>query len=327
MKKVSIITPIYNAAKTLQRTLSSFLIQDYSCIELVFINDCSRDSSALILEDFVGIYASKFEIKVSNHPHNMGVAAARNTGLENATGDFIYFVDADDSLEPDAISKMVAAAERHQADIVGCNWYLSFSRNKRLMKQAHFANPEEAIKWILVGRLRWNLWLFMVRRSLYENNNIRFVPGRNMGEDLLVTIQLLLAAQNVYLIPDALYNYEQSNELSLTKQYTAKHVQEVSYNVRAVEAILASSRFRKPLMHWIPFLKLTIKLPLLIGNKIEQYKKWLTWFPEVNDLAGRNRFLPMRIRFLEIAAQQKQFWILKGYYYLLVRLVYGKIFK
>ncbi|WP_316248131.1 glycosyltransferase family 2 protein, partial [Elizabethkingia miricola] len=138
---------------------------------------------------------------------NKGVAAARNTGLQNATGELIYFVDADDFIDERAIELLVKKQQENDADIVGCSWYLSFNQNKRRMNQPPFNNSLEAIQQMLHGKMRWNLWLFMVKRSLYEDYNIRFIPGVNMGEDLMVIMKLFVHANKVAFVNDALYHY------------------------------------------------------------------------------------------------------------------------
>lgn len=325
---VSVIIPAYNAGDMLHIALDSLMKQSYKRLEIILINDCSTDNTRSVIEDFVpGFKERGIVTKLISHRQNRGIAAARNTGLEYAEGEYIYYVDADDWIEPDAIELLVREAVSKDADIVGCSWFLSFERNERKMKQASFADPAEAIKNMLNGTMRWNLWLFMVRRSLYEKDQTRFISGMDMGEDLRVIIILFIRASRVSYLDKALYHYGQSNDQSLTKIYSDAHIREVTANVKEVEQCLSESRFAPHLRDSLCFLKLNIKLPLLISDRDEQYRAWLAWFPEVNNKVMDNGALPFRTRLLQWLAVKEQFWAVKLYYHGMIRFVYGKIYR
>jgi len=325
---VSVIVPYFNAQGSLERTLHSLLEQTHRELEVVLVDDCSTDESRTITARMIPLLEAR-DVKVNliRHEKNQGVAVARNSGLDAASGEFIYFLDADDFIQPEAIGLMVEEARQKEADIVGCHWYLTFGQNQRKMKQPAFANREEAIEKMLSGLMRWNLWLFLVRKSLYDQHGIRFVPGMNMGEDLLVTIKLFLVAGNVSAVDRHLYHYGQSNEASLTKVYSESHRREVSANVLEVERCLASSWFAGKVGDYINFLKLSIKLPLLISNDPASYRAWLEWFPEANDQVMRNRAQPFRTRLLQQMAVKRQFWFIKIYNKWVIGFVYGILFR
>lgn len=329
-KIISVIIPVYNAEKTLYKSIDSLINQSYPHLELIFINDCSQDNTLNILYQYekkITDNSKGLVMKIISHEENKGVAAARNTGLQNATGELIYYVDADDFIDERAIELLVEKQQENDADIVGCSWYLSFNQNKRRMNQPPFNNSLEAIQQMLNGKMRWNLWLFMVKRSLYEDYDIRFIPGMNMGEDLMVTMKLFVRANKVAFVNDALYHYGQSNEDSLTKTYSEKHRREVTANLYEIEEYLHKSSFFKSIGDGISFLKLNIKLPLLISDKKENYKCWINWFPEANKFIMKNKDLPLRTRVLQWLALRKQYWILKLYYNLVIRYIYGVLYK
>ncbi|HFK5575386.1 TPA: glycosyltransferase family 2 protein, partial [Elizabethkingia anophelis] len=313
-KIISVIIPVYNAEKTLYKSIDSLINQSYPHLELIFINDCSQDNTLNILYQYekkIVDNSKGLVIKIISHEENKGVAAARNTGLQNATGELIYYVDADDFIDEGAIELLVEKQQENDADIVGCSWYLSFNQNKRRMNQPPFNDSLEAIQQMLNGKMRWNLWLFMVKRSLYEDYNIRFIPGMNMGEDLMVIMKLFVHANKVAFVNDALYHYGQSNEDSLTKTYSEKHRREVTVNLYEVEKYLHKSSFFKSIGDGISFLKLNIKIPLLISDNKENYECWINWFPEANKFIMKNKDLPLRTRILQWLAIRKQYWILK----------------
>ncbi|MCT4215184.1 glycosyltransferase family 2 protein [Elizabethkingia anophelis] len=329
-KIISVIIPVYNAEKTLYKSIDSLINQSYPHLELIFINDCSQDNTLNILYQYekkITENSKGLVMKIISHEENKGVAVARNTGLQNATGELIYFVDADDFIDERAIELLVEKQQENDADIVGCSWYLSFNQNKRRMNQPPFNSSLEAIQQMLHGKMRWNLWLFMVKRSLYEDYNIRFIPGMNMGEDLMVIMKLFVHANKVAFVNDALYHYGQSNEDSLTKTYSEKHRREVTANLYEVEEYLHKSSFFKSIGDGISFLKLNIKLPLLISDKKENYECWINWFPEANKFIMKNKDLPLRTRVLQWLALRKQYWILKLYYNLVIRYIYGVLYK
>ncbi len=325
---VSIIIPVYNAEKTIGLSLDSLRNQTYPYLELIFINDASQDESLKKLEDFRTSFDGNKEVKIviANHDINRGVACARNTGLDLATGKYIYYVDADDQLDHQAIELLVNKAEKEDLDILGFNWYLTFSNNERKMIQATFQDNQDAIRMMLNGNLRWNLWIFFAKRKLYEDHKIRFIPGKNMGEDLMVSVKLFHYADRVGQIEDAFYHYGQSNQESLTKVYAEKHIQEVCANLEEVENFLKTNNKIVDLDILLALLKLNIKLPMLISSQKKQYIRWLNLFPEVNKYAMKNKGQSLRIRLLQFMATKKQFWFVKLHYYIIIRVVYGIIY-
>ena len=325
---ISVIMPVFNAGNRVHTALESLLVQDYSNLEIIIINDCSTDNSLSVIGEYVPVLEGRgMSVKVISHPQNSGVATARNTGLAHASGEYIYYVDADDRIESNTIRLLFKKAMSENADIVGCNWFLTFEKNERIMNQPSFTESKDAIQKMLNGSMRWNLWLFLVRRSLYEKHQIRFVPGLNMGEDLLVMVKLFIHAGKVVFLNKGLYHYGQSNGQSLTKIYSDVHIQEVVANVKEVEQYLLNSSFAGQLGSSIDFLKLNIKLPLLISDQVEQYQRWLNWFPEVNDKVMYNSALPLRTRYIQWLAVKGHFWVIKLYYRVVIKFVYGSLYK
>ncbi len=322
---VSVIIPVYNAEKTLKICLDSLNSQTYKELQIIFINDASTDNSLTVLESYKT--NSNYNVLIINQEYNRGVAAARNKGLDAAIGEFVYFVDADDKIDADTIKLSLNFALKEDLDIVGFSWYLTFEHNERKMYQPYFNSSFEAIKKMMSGTMRWNLWLFLFRRSLFSENKIQFIEGKNMGEDLMVAIKLFCNAEKVAYLANHLYHYGQSNTGSLTKTYSDNHIEEVSFNVAEVERYLKRSRFSNDIGNLIYYLKLNIKLPLLISEKTSQYSKWLSWFPEANVYVMDNKALPFRTRLLQLAAVKKQFWFIKLYNKIILGLVYGVLYK
>lgn len=324
---VSIIMPVFNAEQTLKKSLYSIFNQTYTSIEILIVNDCSTDNSLAIARDQKENNATPITLKIIQHEKNEGVAFARNTGLDNATGKYIYWVDADDWIEKNAIELFVKNAEEVEADIVGCNWYLTFRQNERKMNQTSFNSPKEAITKMTSGVMRWNLWLFIARRSLYETHQIRFLPNMNMGEDMMVMIKLFAIAKNVCFVDKALYHYNHTDNNSISSTYTEKQILEVSNNIKEVEIFLGKNNSPDINQLALFFLKLNIKLPLLFTNKKKDFLLWKYWFPESNNYVMQNKMLPLRTRIVQWCAYKGYYLPVKLYNMIIIRFIYGIIYK
>lgn len=322
--KVSVIMPMYNVSKVIKRAIESLYAQTLSGIELIFVDDCSKDDT---LDTLKALLPPKegVQVKIVRHAENRGVAVARNTGLEHATGEYIYYVDADDYIEPNTLDKLYSKAQESDADIVGCEWFLTFEKNERHMKQADVTTGNELFIKMAHGVMRWNLWLFLVKRSLYESNGFRFIEGMNMGEDMMMMMKLALHAHRVEMIHEPLYHYIQTNSGSLTKNFSVYRYQ-VTGNAEELGNYMIKIG-RNDMTNAFMQLKLTLKLPLLISDKVEDYETWLNWFPETNCSVKENKDLPWRTRYIQVAAAKRQYWLLKLYYWLVIKLVYGIIYK
>ena len=322
--KVSVIVPMYNVAHILDKAIDTLYSQTLQGVEYIFVDDCSSDDTLQRLKNALPTKEG-VSVKILHHEHNRGVAAARNTGLDNAVGQFVYYVDADDHIEPQTLEKLYTYAITENADIVGCEWFLSFDKNERHMKQAHATTGKDLFTNMAYGVMRWNLWLFMVRRSLYEKPGMRFIEGMNMGEDMMVMMKLAIDTDRVFMIHEPLYHYIQTNSGSLTKNFNAYRYQ-VTANVNEVGRYLQQQGCSELADAFLQ-LKLTLKLPLLISDKTADYETWFNWFPESNSAAALNHKLPWRTRMIQIAAAKRYFWVLKIYYRLVIKFVYGIIYR
>lgn len=323
--KVSIIMPVYNAAATLQRSLESIKAQTFRDFELVFVDDCSSDGTSDMIRRFVG--NSGIACKYVRQEKNGGVAAARNRGLEMAEGDYVAWVDADDLIVPEALEKAVDAAEKCDADIVGWDWTLGFEKSGRYMRQAEYSTPLEALKAMMGGTMRWNLWLFLTRRSLLVEYGIRFIDGANMGEDMMLMLKAFCCSRRVARICEALYCYNAVNTSSISRQFSAARRREVSANVESFAKFLSGTGYAGELKEYVFHLKLFIKLPLIISAERSDYDIWYSWFPDANPYAIANKALPWRTRALQWMAARRMWLGVRLYYFLVYKFVYGIIYR
>ena len=117
MIKVSIIVPVYNVSEYIERCWDSIRNQTYKNIEALFVDDCGTDDSVAKLEGCLAV-SDAVEARILHHAKNRGLSAARNTGLEAATGDYVYFLDSDDDITEDCIESLVAPLSEKQYDFV-----------------------------------------------------------------------------------------------------------------------------------------------------------------------------------------------------------------
>lgn len=324
---VTIITPLYKVADFIERCAVSLFEQTYSQIEYVFVDDCSPDNSVQVLEEVVSRYPKRSgNVKIIRHHVNKGVAAARNSGIENATGDYVYYVDADDWLEKDAIEKMVLAAERNNADIVAVGWYLSLTKNERNMPMPNYTDAESALRAMLSGQMRWNLWLYMIRRSIYDNHGFRYIEGENVGEDMYMLIRLFAQSASIVFIKEPLYHYIRQNVNSITQMRPVDQLKRLFVNLAAAEEYLKTNfgdKFHKE----IHFMKLNAKFPLLITEDITSYKEWNNYFKESDEYIASNINQSMRSRFIQQMAAKRQYWIVWLYNVVILNFIYGVIYR
>ena len=224
---LSIIIPCYNVEKFVQKCTESILIQQGFDFELILVNDGSKDNTLQVLETLA---KKDSRIKVINQ-ENKGLSGARNTGIENAKGDYIMFVDADDWLEPNAFE--VISENFNQEDLF-CFSYNRVFDNKILPRKLNIGGTFDAsfIQRRIVGLLGEELadpsqtdslvtaWGKIYKTKIITENNLKFTDIKEIGtEDALFNIQYLEFAEKVKIIDVPLYNYLKNNFDSLTKLY------------------------------------------------------------------------------------------------------------
>ena len=324
---VSVIIPMYNVSEYVDDCFSNLASQVLTNYEVILIDDKSVDDTIEKVLLAIECFERKdVEFTLITQEINMGVACARNIGLERASGEYVYFYDADDRLEPDTLSALYSVAKQQDADIVGCEWFISFAQNERHIKQRDVQRGVDLFRGFASGIIRWNLWLFMVRRSLYEQNGIRFLPGMNMGEDMMVMMKLALVSNRVSIVHKPLYHYSQTNTGAQTKNWSKEKRDQVTSNVKEVEAFCRRN-YGDSFDLELDFLKQSVKLPFIISDRRDDYKIWTDWFPESDRSIRKNKNLPFRTRALQLAAANGHYWALWLYYKVINKFIYGIIYK
>jgi glycosyltransferase involved in cell wall biosynthesis len=235
--KVSIIVPVYNAERYLRQCLDSITGQTLREIEIICINDGSTDSSPAILEE----YARKDPRFILIHQNNSGPAAARNAGIEKASGEYLAFLDADDFFAASMLEKMYSRALKTLADITVCLSKIyddatgRFSRNSLSIKEC----PGKAVYSYkdIHGRfdfLMWWAWDKLFKKAFIDKNDLRFqdIPRY---EDAYFVLIALYKAERITVVRNvlALYRAPRKDSLSATQERAPASFYKASRKIRA----------------------------------------------------------------------------------------------
>ena len=182
MPKVSVIVPIYNVEKYLEKCINSLLSQTLEDIQIILVNDGSKDNSGNIAKE----YEKNNKDRVTYvEKENGGLSDARNYGLKYATGDFVAFLDSDDYIEKNAYEEMYNKAIEENADYVECDFIWEFPNKTRVDKQYSYKNKKEMLSFVRV--VAWNK---LIKRQLITDNNLEFPKGLRY-EDVEFTYKLI----------------------------------------------------------------------------------------------------------------------------------------
>ena len=284
-KLISVIIPIYNTEQYLKECLDSVCSQSYKDIEIICINDGSTDNSEEIMRD----YAKKdSRIKILSQ-HNQGISISRNNGIERAQGEYIFFLDSDDTIEPNAIETLYKRAHQTQADIVICNlnkvtpsdenkekyqiWKRIDSKGKIHIQEdmpLTFDTQDISEYIFITESYAWNK---LYKTEFIKKHNIKFMP-EIIYEDIVYFTDILLANPQMSYCNQALYNYKLRDD-SLChktdkKQLNIIKVFEILEN--KLSGFKEEKKIRNNLYHMKKYLYTWIYVKIPEENK-QEYKK------------------------------------------------------
>ena len=223
--KVSILVPVYGVEKYIAQCAKSLFEQDYENIEYIFVNDCTKDKSIEVLKEVLVKYPNRMpQVKIIKHKQNMGLSAARNTALDNATGEYVLPIDSDDFLSINtALSQMVHIIYREHSDVVFYDLQ-NYPNDSVTINSNIPLNSKQLTKSILSRNAPMSLCGGLYRKSIFINNNIRSVVGISMGEDYAIKPYLTYFMNKISHHKFPYYCYRQDNSNSITKSFKISHV-------------------------------------------------------------------------------------------------------
>lgn len=230
MSKVSIIVPVYNAQNSIRRCIESILNQDYKDIELIVVDDGSKDDSAKILDEF----AIKDNRMIVIHKPNSGVSDTRNLAISKVTGEYIQFLDADDYIPLDSTKSMVRAIEDNDVDLVVSDFYRVVG--DKLSKKGSISNDgvlsrNEYAELMALSPADFYygvLWNKLYKTEIIKEHNIQMDKELSFCEDSIFNLEYLLHCKNIYTLQVPVYYYIKtegslvSQNLNVSKIYNAK---------------------------------------------------------------------------------------------------------
>lgn len=331
--KLSIIVPVYNVEKYLERCVSSLLRQTIDSYEIILVDDGSLDKSSSLCDE----YSHKYENVKSVHKKNSGLGMARNTGLALAEGEFVAFVDSDDYIEDKMYQTLYEYATKNRLDAVYCS-YDKIKNNKIdtlgiLYSEKIYSTDINKVILGMIGNapecdkdflFEMSSCMSIYRKCILDKYNILFYSEKEfISEDLLFNVEFLSKAKRIATLPNTFYHYCM-NDNSLTRTFVENRYQRdksVYYKLKEelkkkaiVDDIFATERFI------LSRLRIQTKNIILKHDMSRQYKKRL-----LKELSEDETFIKimqlypikkMKIkhRLFYVSMYRKYFWVVKLMY-------------
>lgn len=222
---VSVLVPIYKVEQFIANNARSLLKQTYPFIEYIFVDDCSPDNSVAILKSVLEEFPHrKNAVKIIKHEKNRGLAAARNTGLDHCSGNCVMFVDSDDTLDPTTVEECVNKySENNDIVIYGMKFVFENGTSSNRVVPKISEDLNQYVKNILFRNVAVNVCGSLIRKDLFDENNIRFIEGIDYGEDYTTIPRLVSCAKSIGDLTDRyLYNYYQGNPEAYTFKWIGR---------------------------------------------------------------------------------------------------------
>ena len=223
MPKVSIIVPVYNVEKYIEKCLTSLVNQTLEDIEIIVVNDGSKDNSKKIIEEFIQRYQKKI---VYLEKENGGLSDARNYGIPYAKGEYIAFLDSDDYVEKDTYKRMYELAKKEKSDMVECDFYWEYPNKTKIDTGEIYHNKKEMLEKVRV--VAWNK---LIKREILEKSKIEFPKGYRY-EDVEFFYKLIPYLGKISFVKKCFVHYVQrENSIANTQNYRTKEIFTVLDNV------------------------------------------------------------------------------------------------
>lgn len=259
MCRVSVIVPVYQVEQYLAKCLDSILAQTFTDFELILVNDGTRDRCPEIMDEYA---ARDTRIRLV-HKENGGLSSARNAGLDIARGEYVVFVDSDDTVEPTMIADAVQAAEKAHADLVIYNYRLVTEKG---VQGAYLPMKNEVIDLDALGLDNYfyrywmpyvhgqEAWCRLYKREIIEQNHLRYAPNDEVfAEDTLFSAMYLMHVHTIAALAKPYVNYLQRGDSLMGMRKPKLCARLINLSIRLAQYVSECGR-EKELKHVLPVL-------------------------------------------------------------------------
>ena len=213
--KVTIGIPVYNVEKYIRQTMDSVLAQTFEDIEILICDDSGTDSSIDIIKEYQNNHPRGSDICILSQPYNKGIGAARNLILANAHGRYLYFLDADDVIEPQTIGLLYNTAQEYKAEIVYGSYDRIYTNYDKIVKTVPypyphkvFTEPDTYADYVYNVGVQGMNWNYLIDIDIIRSHHLQVTPvAHGYGEDFTFTVDLPTYITRAVLLPDITYHY------------------------------------------------------------------------------------------------------------------------
>ena len=243
---VTIGIPVYRSEAYIRRALESALNQTYSSIEFLLVDDAGGDGSLAIIQEIQQTHQRGADVRIISHDSNLGVSASRNQMIEEAKGEYLFFMDSDDTIAEQTISLLMQKCRQYDAEIVFGSYEKIEISGERIVCQypsLQLVGKDQLAKFAYrkYGGIQASACNYLVKTSLLRENHLRFIDT-NYWEDLAFTFDLVTYISRAVLLPDITYTYMcREGSLSHYQQRKAISKKEVMQGVKAINHLKDTS--------------------------------------------------------------------------------------
>ena len=300
--KVSVIVPIYGVEAYIERCAVSLFEQTLDDIEYIFVNDCTPDESMKILSQVLSRYPHRTDqVVIINQPKNMGAAKAREVGIKAAKGEYIIHCDSDDWVDKDMYFLMYQEAVAHQSDMLICDWFESDGNKHHAIRQ-NIGHVSDFMSRVLNRSISGSLWNKLIACYIYHA--LDFFPTAHMMEDVAYTVQFVLKCRKISYLEKPLYYYY-NNEKSICKDISntacENRCKQACENIDLIISYLNNNKLDNKYRNEIVVLKNSARVflwPLFMKHPRSYYKRWLSVYPEINNVYPFTSGIAMNLRII-----------------------------
>lgn len=295
--KVSIIIPVYNSSKYIDKCCRSLFAQSLDSLQFIFVDDGSTDGSFEVVKVVLNDYPNRVnQVSFIISDANKGVGAARYQGLKEAKGEYVIHCDSDDWVEPDAYQSLYETAIAEDADVVTCAYSIDSEDGISRKVVPAFQHDSKTLTFEL-GPQTGSLVLKLIRREFIVKNNLQVSKELRWGEDFCLSLKTLLLSNKTVRVNRPLYHYVQHSD-SLTHTLTREKCLSLVHCGDVIEDFLRQYGLSDHYHHQLNWLKFQLKQYLLIFPQTRDLPTWKAIYPECHQDILRYRTM----RYMQVSA-------------------------